>query len=66
MAVQEKVEQFSHAVIDTSDMTLTEFKSGNTNIYSIKEILERWNGVVDIDLTIKRRVELPPNGEGGT
>ena len=55
MAVQERREEYSNAMIDCSDMTLTE--------YSIEEILKRWNGVPDIKITIRRSVALPADEE---
>lgn len=60
MAFQEKREQYTHAMIDCSDGTLTEFHLDSTNSFSIEEILKRWNGVPDITLTIERRTDLPP------
>lgn len=61
MAVQEKREQYSHAVIDCSDMTLTELRSDSARTYSIMEILKRWDGISDIEIEISRRATLPEN-----
>ena len=64
MAEMERCEHFEHAIIDCSDMTLTEYGKHGVRVYSLREILERWNGVVDVELTIRRRTELPPQEEG--
>ena len=63
MAVQERREEYSHAMIDCSDMTLTEYGSNGAHTYSIEEILKRWNGVPDIKITIRRSVALPADEE---
>lgn len=63
MAVQEKRESFCHAMIDCSDMTLTEYHADGTQTYSIHEILERWNGVPDVEIEIRQR-RLLPGDEG--
>lgn len=41
MAVREQREVYSHATIDCSDMTLTEYDVNGARTYDIKEILER-------------------------
>ncbi len=59
MAIRESCERYSHAVIDCSDMTLTEFCTDNVRTYDIMEILSRWNGVPDIEIEIRQRRILP-------
>ena len=59
MAVQEHREAYSHATIDCSDMTLTEYRGDDTKTYGIVEILKRWNGVPDIEIEIRQRSTLP-------
>ena len=59
MAVQERREVYSHATIDCSDMTLTEYRGDDTKTYDIVEILKRWNGVPDIEIEIRQRSTLP-------
>ena len=59
MAVQECREVYSHATIDCSDMTLTEYRGDDTKTYDIVEILKRWNGVSDIEIEIRQRSTLP-------
>ena len=59
MAVQESREIYSHATIDCSDMTLTEYRPDDTRTYNIMEILKRWDGVPDIEIEIRQRKSLP-------
>ena len=59
MAVQERREVYSHATIDCSDMTLTEYRGDNTKTYDIVEIIKRWNGVPGIEIEIRQRSTLP-------
>ena len=59
MAILERREEYSHATIDVSDMTVTEYTSGGACTYSIREILERWNGIPEIEIKIWYRVDLP-------
>lgn len=65
MAETVKSESFTSAMINTNDMTITEFAEDSTNVYSLLELLKRWNGVADITLTIRRSVPLPPDGRDG-
>lgn len=59
MATQERREEYFHATIDTSDMTVTEYTPDGARTYSIKEILNRWNGVSDIEIKIRHKVDMP-------
>ena len=59
MAGQESREIYSHATIDCSDMTLTEYRPDDTRTYNIMEILKRWDGVPDIEIEIRQRKSLP-------
>lgn len=59
MAVQERREVFSHAMIDCSDMTLTEYDRNGSQTYNIKEILKRWEGVPNVEIEIRQSVPLP-------
>lgn len=54
MAVREQREVYSHATIDCSDMTLTEYDVNGARTYDIKEILERWAGVPNIEIETGR------------
>ena len=53
------MEEYSHAIIDTSDMTVTEYTHDGIRTYSIREILERWNGIPDIEINIRHKTDLP-------
>ena len=59
MAIRERREEYSHAIIDTSDMTVTEYTHDGARTYSIREILERWNGIPDIEINIRQKTDLP-------
>lgn len=50
---------YSHATIDCSDMTLTEYDVNGARTYDIKEILERWAGVPNIEIEIRQSTLLP-------
>lgn len=59
MAVLERREQYSHAIIDCSDMTLTELQPDRECTYGIMEILKRWEGISDVEIEIRQRMSLP-------
>lgn len=59
MASQVKQERYKNAIIDCTDMTLTEYGKDEARTYDLNEILARWNGVANITLSIQRREELP-------
>lgn len=59
MAVQERRELYSHATIDCSDMTLTEYRKDDAKTYGIIEILKRWDGLPNIEIEIRQRSILP-------
>lgn len=59
MAIRERREEYFHATIDTSDMTVTEYTHDGIRTYSIREILDRWNGIPDIEINIRQKVDLP-------
>ena len=59
MAVREQREVYSHATSDWSDMTLTEYDGDCARTYDIKDILERWAGVPNIEIEIRQSTLLP-------
>lgn len=59
MAVREQREVYSHATIDCSDMTLTEYDVDGTRTYDIKEVLKCWDGVPNIEIEIRQSTFLP-------
>lgn len=62
MADFERRERFDNAVIDLSDMTITEYMDCDTKCYDLMNLLKRWDGVIGINLTIERCVPLPQDG----
>ena len=63
MAVLERREEYTNAAIDTSDMTISEYTHDGVRIYNLFEILERWDGVPDIEISIRQRTDLPGSKE---
>lgn len=61
MSMVVKSESFENAIIDTSDMTITEYDTDSVRTYSLLELLKRLDGVVGVTLTIRRSIQLPPN-----
>lgn len=61
MSMVVKSESFENAIIDTSDMTITEYDTDSVRTYSLLELLKRWDGVVCVTLTIRRSIQLPPD-----
>lgn len=57
-------EYFENALIDTNDMTVTEFDRNGTKTYSLLDALKRWSGVPGVNISIERTIELPPESEG--
>lgn len=61
MSMVVKSESFENAIIDTSDMTITEYDTDSVRTYSLLELLKHWDGVVGVTLTIRRSIQLPPD-----
>ena len=61
MSMVVKSESFENAIIDTSDMTITEYDTDSVRTYSLLELLKRLDGVVGVTLTIRRSIQLPPD-----
>lgn len=61
MSMVVKSESFENAIIDTSDMTITEYDTDSVRTYSLLELLKRWDGVDGVTLTIRRSIQLPPD-----
>ena len=62
MANTVRSERFVNATIDLTDMTITEYNDDGAEIFSINEMLNRWDGVPCVTLTICSSVPLPPDG----
>lgn len=59
MAKASKSIAFKNAVIDKSEGTITEFTKDDTKTYSIDKLLEDWDGIEGISLTIKQDNDIP-------
>jgi hypothetical protein len=75
MAKLSKQITFKNATIDIKDMTITEYEKDSSTTYNIINILDEWNGIDGISLTLKQEdrlestvdknsdIEENPNGE---
>ena len=59
MAKKSKSIAFKNAVIDKAEGTITEFTKDDTKTYSIDKLLEDWDQVEGISLTIKQDDDVP-------
>ena len=59
MAKASKSIAFKNAVIDKAEGTITEFTKDDTKVYSIEKLLENWDQVEGISLTIKQDDDVP-------
>ena len=59
MAKASKSITFKNAVIDKAEGTITEFTKDDTKVYSIEKLLEDWDQVEGISLTIKQDDDVP-------
>ena len=59
MAKFNRTVTYTKAVIDKDAGTITEYLKDAENVYYIENILEAWNGVTGITITIKKDEELP-------
>lgn len=59
MAIWDRRERYSYAMIDCSDMTLTEYEGDSARTYRIEDILKRWDGVPNIEIEIRQKSLLP-------
>lgn len=64
MAATEKRECYCNAVIDATDMTITEYGLDDTQVHSIADICKRWHGIEGVTITISATAPLPGNKEG--
>jgi hypothetical protein len=48
---------YSNAIIDLSDMTLTETKKDETIVHDLNKILKEYDGVAGIDVVFKSNTE---------
>ena len=59
MAKSNKTVTYSKATIDKESGTITESLKDGDNIYYLENILDEWDGVAGITITIKKDDELP-------
>ena len=59
MAKASKSIAFKNAVIDKAEGTISEFTKDDTKVYSIEKLLEDWDQVEGISLTIKQDDDVP-------
>lgn len=59
MAKVSKSTAFKGAVINKEDMTITEFTKDDSRTYSLEKLLDDWDGIEGISLTIKQDDEIP-------
>ena len=55
MAARCNMELFANAVIDLSDMTITEICTDNIQVHSLMDLLKRWDGIDGVTLTLTCR-----------
>lgn len=65
MANKVSGEYFKNCEIDVKDMTITEFKRDGTRTYRLLDVLKRWSGLPEVNLSIERVVEIPPQKTRG-
>jgi len=59
MAKASKSITFKNATIDKTEGTITEFTKDDTKVYSLDKVIEDWDGIEGISLTIKQDDDVP-------
>ncbi len=59
MAKSNKTVSYTKAVIDKESGTITEHLKDGDNVYYIENILDAWDGIEGVSITIKKEHELP-------
>lgn len=59
MAKKTKSIAFKNAIINIDDMTITEFTKDDTKVYDLKKVLQDWDNIDGISLTIKQDNDVP-------
>lgn len=59
MAKKTKSITFKSATIDKEQGTITEFLKDEAKTYSIEKLLEEWNGIDGVSITIKQDDDVP-------
>lgn len=52
---------FTNATIDLKDNVIIEYTKEDTKVYNLRKILEQWDGVEGISLTIAKTAEITPD-----
>jgi hypothetical protein len=60
MAKKNSTETYSKATINVAEGTITEYLKDETNVYRISDILDNWNCVEGVTLTIKKDDTIKP------
>ena len=63
MAKISKSLSFKNAEISKDDMTITEYFKDGISVYKINTILEEWENVKGLSITIRQDDELPSDGD---
>lgn len=59
MAKKTKSIAFKNATINIDDMTITEVTKDDTKVYDLKKVLQDWDNIDGISLTIKQDNDVP-------
>ena len=59
MAERTYYDCYSNAIIDISDMTITEFKKDCVKSYNVLDVLRGWSNIPGIKLELTRVVDMP-------
>lgn len=62
MAKSTMSEHYANATIDLEQMTITELTKDSERSYSLRALLERWDGVEGISLRLSTERQLPEWG----
>ena len=63
MAKLSKSTTFKNATIYLNDMTITEYNKDDCKTYNLRQLLEDWDKVEGISLTIKQDDEIPATND---
>lgn len=63
MAKLSKSTTFKNATINLNDMTITEYNKDDCKTYNLRQLLEDWDKVEGISLTIKQDDEIPATND---
>lgn len=55
---------FNNCYIDTDDWTITEVRKDDSVVHALDAVLENWNGIHGLTLSIQRGVECCVSNEG--